>query len=295
MTWDLEKKGTLAVIISTIILGLNIFVIKIGEFYVPQLPLTSIALTVAGLILLILNTSLRKEVDVFLETGYSLKFLWIGIVGTAIPFAMVIYGVNVSMVSNSFLLQVEVIFSMIFSHVLLKEKITKQQALLTVFTFLGVALVVTDGIILSISMGDILFLLAPVCFQAAHVVAKGVMKEVDSMVVTAYRLLIGGLTLIGISVLAGWNLLEFSKTYEGTILMLYVIFASFIVNGLWYYGVKHINLSKATSINIIYPLISTILAILLLGEKLSYIKILGISLVFLCTLGLSRVKSVSRK
>jgi drug/metabolite transporter (DMT)-like permease len=217
-----------------------------------------------------------------------------GIVGMSIPSVMLAYGVSLSLVSNSFLLQVEAIYSMILSYILLKERISKKQVLLSVLSFLGMALVLTEGVIRPINIGDLLFLSTPLFYQFAHIVAKDILKTIDPTVVVMYRFLIGGLTLFLVSVLFGLNPLDFSRTFQGTLIVLYMGFGYAIGNSLWYYGIKHINLSKGTSMIIMYPLISTILAILTLGETITAIKVVGILLVFLSTLILSRVKSVSR-
>jgi drug/metabolite transporter (DMT)-like permease len=93
-------------------------------------------------------------------------------VGSAIPFLMLAYAISLSIVSNSFLTQVEVIYSMIIGYVLLKERITKQQSFLAILSFFGVALVLTNGVLRTINLGDAFFLLAPLFFQLSNVVAK---------------------------------------------------------------------------------------------------------------------------
>ena len=291
---DTETKGTLAVFVSTFVVGLNVYFTKVGTTFISQLPFTAICITLAGSILLVVNIILGKLPVIFSGKRHILKFLWMGIVGMSIPSVMLAYGVSLSLVSNSFLLQVEVIYSMILSYILLKERITKKQVLLSVLSFLGMALVLTEGVIRPINIGDLLFLSTPLFYQFAHIVAKDILKTIDPTVVVMYRFLIGGLTLFLVSVLFGLNPLDFSRTFQGTLIVLYMGFGYAIGNSLWYYGIKHINLSKGTSMIIMYPLISTILAILTLGETITAIKVVGILLVFLSTLILSRVKSVSR-
>lgn len=291
---DTEAKGTLAVLVSTFVVGLNVYFTKVGTTLISQLPFTAICITLAGSILLVVNIILGKLPVIFSGKRHLLKFLWMGIVGMSIPSVMLAYGVSLSLVSNSFLLQIEAIYSMILSYMLLKERITKKQVLLSVLSFLGMALVLTEGVIRPINLGDILFLSTPLFYQFAHVVAKDVLKTIDPTVVVMYRFLIGGLTLFFVSVLFGLNPLDFSSTLQGTLIVFYMGFGYAIGNSFWYYGIKHINLSKGTSMIIMYPLVSTILAILTLGETLTPIKVIGIILVFLSTLILSRVKSGSR-
>jgi drug/metabolite transporter (DMT)-like permease len=102
-------------------------------------------------------------------------------------------------------------------------------------------------------------------------------------------------TKIDRSILFGFDLLAFSRTFEGTVVTFVVASGHVLGSSLWFYGIRHINLSKATSIVIVYPLIAAVLAILMLGEDLTLAKIVGASFVFLSTLKLSRFRSISRE
>jgi len=154
----------------------------------------------------------------------------------------------------------------------------------------------TGGAVTTINIGDVLFLVAPLFYQLAHVVAKGILRKVDPLVVVMYRLLTAGLALVLVSIALGQNPLpEVSGNSQAMLVAFYASLSFSLGNSLWYFGVKHINLSKATSIMIAYPLVSAILAVFMIGEILSPVRIIGASLVFLSTLKLSQVRSVSRK
>lgn len=63
----------------------------------------------------------------------------------------------------------------------------------------------TEGAVGTVNIGDVLFLVAPSFYQLANVVAKGVLREIDPLVVVMYRFLIDGLTLFLISNILGWD------------------------------------------------------------------------------------------
>ncbi len=296
MVPDAEYTGTVAVLAATFLAGLNVYLLRIGTMLIPQMPFVSVSLTMAGFILLIASIVLGKGLLVLGARKYIAKLLWIGVVGTSVPVVLVAYGVSLSTVGNSFLLQTEFVYSMFLSYLLLRERITGTQILLTVLSFLGVALILTGGAITAINIGDVFFLLAPLFYQLAHVVAKGILWKVDPFVVVMYRLLTAGLALVLVSIALGQNPLpEVSGNSEAMLVAFYNSLSFSIGNSLWYFGMKHINLSKATSIMIAYPLVAAILAVFMIGEILSPVKIVGASLVFLSTLKLSQVRSVSRK
>lgn len=294
-TQNIERKGTFIVSIAALISGLNVYLTKIGTNFVPQLPFVSVVLTLAGLLLLLASILLGKWSLILSAKKNLLKFLWISIIGTSIPQALLAYGISLSLVSNSFLLQIEVIYSVILSYFVLNELITKQQLTLIFLSFLGVILVLTNGSLKPINFGDILFLTVPFFFQFSNVVVKGILKEIDPLIVATYIFLIGGLILSLISLLLGYSLLEFMDTNTGMFVTIYLGFNFALGSSLWYYSLKYINLSKASSIMNIYPLIATILAILFIGETLSLMKFFGILFVLLSTLKLIRFKSTSRK
>lgn len=296
MTPDTESKGTLAVLTATFLSGLNVYLLRIGTTFIPQTSFVAVALTIAGFMLLTASIILGKGSAILRGGNHIAKFLWIGVIGTSVPVVMIAYGVSLSTVSNSFLLQTEFIYSILLSYVLLRERITGEQILLTVLSFLGIVLILTGGVVTTINIGDVLFLVAPLFYQLAHVVAKGVLRKVDPLVVVMYRLLIAGLALVLVSIALGQNPLpEISGNSQGMLVAFYASLSFSLGNSLWYFGVKHINLSKATSIMIAYPLVSAILAVIMIGETLSPVKIIGASLVFASTYMLSRVRSISRE
>jgi len=296
MLMDVERKGTLSVLTAMFLAGLNVYLLKIGTIYIPQIPFVSVVLTLAGLILLVISVFSKRELLLLQGRTYFFKLIWMGVVGTSIPVVMVTYGVSLSMISNSFLLQTECIYSMFLSYIFLRERITKRQIFLTILSFIGITLILTNGVIRSINIGDVLFLIAPLFYQLGHVVAKGVLKKADAIIVVTYRFLIAGLMLLPVSMVLGLNpLSEFSRHSEAILIAFYASLRYSFGNYLWYYGVKCINLSKATSILIAYPMISAILGVFIVGEALSAVKIIGISLVFFSTLELSRIRSVLRE
>lgn len=287
-----ESLGTISVVISTVLTGINIYIVKI--IAIPnRLLLTSIILTLAGLILAIANTVSGRIIEAFLcGKEHPFEVLWIGIVGTSIPLSMVYYGLSLSPISNTFLLQVEIIYSMILGRLLLRERISRWQILLSLSAFLGVFLITTEGAVREISVGDILFLLAPFFFQCGHVIAKNLMRIVDPLITVMFRLLIGGIASLFALIFSGQNLLgSITCISENDRAMIVGVSISYAVGNIfWYYSVKSINLSRATSIIITYPLVSMILSILTLGERISPIKLLGIAITFLSILGLSLLR-----
>jgi drug/metabolite transporter (DMT)-like permease len=275
--------------LATLCAGVNIYLAKVIS-HVNRILLTSIVLLVAGLILMALDILWGKAVEVFsYGRRYILEFLWIGIIGTSIPSSLLLYGVALSPVSNVFLIQTEVVYSMILSSILLGEKIGRKQMLSSILVFLGVLLITTEGELRGMLAGDLMLLFAPLFFQSAHIVAKRLMQKVSPLIVVTHRLLIGGLMLFASSPLLGINPMNETANmpHDEIQLIIYMGVGYAIGNALWYCGIKSVDLSKATAIMTSYPVVTVVLSMLTLGERPSPIKLVGIIITFIGVLALS--------
>jgi len=294
MTRDSERKVTFAVVVGAFVFGTNLFVVKIGTSYMPQLPLMATAISLAGIIMLTVCLAFRKGPAILSGKKYFLELLWIGVIGTSVPALLVAYGVSFSGVTNCMLLQTEVVFSMALGYIFLRENVTREQISLCAFSFLGAFLVLTNGVITNVDFGGVLLLMAPLFYQMGHVVAKRVLRDIDHSIVVTYRLLIGGFFLTAASSILWRDAWTLSTGISESVVTVLLALGYALGNTLWYYGVRHLNLSKATSLLVVQPLVPTILGVLLLGETLSMVKVWGIVLVFLALLRLSQIRSVSR-
>lgn len=294
MKRDAEQKVVLAVLAGGFVNGTSVFLVKIGTSLIPQLPFVSTAILLSGLIMLVFSLASKKGHAIFSAKRRFPELIWIGVVGTSVPVTLIVYGLSFSGATSSVLLQSEVIFSIALGYVFLRERITREQIAFCFFSIFGAFLVLTNGVINNVDFGGLLLLLAPLFYQIAHVVAKGVLREIDYQVVVTYRLLLGGLTLTFVTiVLQGGPLIIMTNT-NASIITVILAFGYAAGNTLWYYGVTYLNLSKATSLIVFQPLIPAILGIVLLGETLSAIKFIGIVIVFFSVLRLSRIRNVSR-
>jgi drug/metabolite transporter (DMT)-like permease len=115
MVTSMRDKGNVSVIIATIFVGSNSFLLKTGTVLIPELPLVSLGLLLAGFATFALDILFKKWKMFLYGRKYILEFLWIGGVGTAIPFAMFVYGISLSSVSNVFLVQTEFVYSILLS------------------------------------------------------------------------------------------------------------------------------------------------------------------------------------
>jgi drug/metabolite transporter (DMT)-like permease len=147
----------------------------------------------------------------------------------------------------------------------------------------------------AIQIGDLLVLAATFLWAVENTIAKRVMdKKESNWVVTFSRMFFGSLVLFALIVILGKSELFLTLSLRqiwyivisGTLLLLYVL--------TWYWGLKYINLSKAASILLIAPVISLLLGIMWLDEKVFLLQIIGSALILVGGIIIARLKSEKR-
>lgn len=98
---------------------------------------------------------------------------------------------------------------------------------------------------------------------------------------------IGALLLLPTVFYTGTNIFEApNHLYVLSYMVLIPMFLGYVLFG---YGLKTISASKAITLTLFEPVVAALLAIFLVGEKLIFIGWLGMVLIFLCLIILSRV------
>ncbi|WP_392563676.1 EamA family transporter [Orbus wheelerorum] len=99
----------------------------------------------------------------------------------------------------------------------------------------------------------------------------------------------GALFLLPTLFYTGTNIFDTAiNIYVLGYMMLIPMFLGYVLFG---YGLKTISASKAITLTLFEPLVAAAFAIFLVGEKLDYIGWLGMALIFICLIMLSRVDS----
>lgn len=140
--------------------------------------------------------------------------------------------------------------------------------------------------------GDMLVLGATVLWAAENVAARKVMiKGGTNFIVSFARMFFGGLILFGAVLLTGKYGILFSLTAQQwnnifvstTVLFGYVLF--------WYWSIRHINVSKASALLLLAPVVSLLLGVLWLGEPAPAVQLLGSALILIGAYFVTGIKS----
>jgi drug/metabolite transporter (DMT)-like permease len=291
-----ETKGTILAIVAAVVSGLSIPLNKIFVVNMDPLVFTALRSIVVGAIFL--GLSLRSG-PVLKKVRRSWKYLIsIAIVGGSFAFLLFFTGLKLTTAGRGAFLQKTLpIYVALLAFLFLKEKLPKKYLYSLALMFIGTCLIYFTSINptdlwSNPSMGDLLIIAATILWSVESVISKKAMLKGDSNFIVSFsRMFFGGLILFGILILSG-NLgalmsismqQVFNIFLSTAILFCYVFF--------WYSSMSLINVSKASSLLLIAPVISTAVGVLVLGEPLPLTQILGSAAILLGAYYVSSVKS----
>lgn len=167
------------------------------------------------------------------------------------------------------------------------ERMSKSGMVGSIVAFAGMALVVFNGnFILKLSpLGDLLAFSACLCWALYSFVIRKVQERYSNMLITRKVFGYGLLTILPLSLAEGVNvdiLLSGGAVVWGNILVLGCVASMLCFLG-WNWCLKHIGIVRATNFIYLNPLIAIITSAIVLGERVTWVAVLGAVLI-LCGL-----------
>jgi len=288
-----EVFGTILVIFTAIISGAAIVANKFFVVKIDPLLFTALRAFFIGIVFLAISLYFSKsKKQNFKQTRWRYLF-FLGVIGGSFAFWLFFTGLKFTTAGRAaFLHKTLPIYALILAIVFLKEKITRKQLIAMLVMIIGLFVLEITAFTSSLRFGDALVIIATVLWAIENTIAKKIMSDKESnWVVTFSRMFFGSLVLFAIIIFLGKIPLLFQLTAQhwiyifisGTFLLLYVL--------TWYWGLKHINLSKASTILLIAPVISLILGSVWLGEKVFLVQLIGSALILIGAFFIIRTKS----
>lgn len=220
------------------------------------------------------------------------KFLFIGTFGTALPFTISLIALHYTTPGNAAILQQsELLYSLLFAAVFLKEFPTRSQLLGSALIVLGVLFILLKEHYTPRWIGDLLIVGSTWMLQAGSTVAKKLPKQLDYRVIGMARnlyalpalIIIMAVILCTDGVIIKPNLQMFSVlSYTG--LLKYGL-----AMVLWYKAIRAMDLSRVTAIYLSYPVLSLLGSAALGLEKITPYQILGLVLTLFGAYWVSRL------
>ena len=208
--------------------------------------------------------------------------LAMGTFGTALPMTIFMIALNYTTpVNGAILNQFEIIYSLILSAILLKERPTMAQIGGSLLILLGVGLLLWQAGTTVQLKGDLMIIGCLWMFQLSHISAKKLPAQMEPQLIAAARALFAMPALlvlvIYLAIFQGPLQFQSNATLWSTLVLCAVV-NYFLGNTFWYQAIRHMDLSKATAIILSYPVMTFVLAVLLGQDKITTVKVLGMIL-----------------
>lgn len=251
-----------------------------------SLPLFSYELTKndKGIFQKSINTRVRKK-----------TFMIMGITGIIFTFSTFFYVYafeTAGTVSAAIAIQTYPLFSILMEFIIFKKKKRLLELLFTSMVIVGIYYLGTEGtwLVTGFSPWFALALIVPFLWSIAHVIIKHTLDNspITPNQVTFFRVLISSIVLFGLSILIQGT----TYVFEGFFKLEFQIFGFLmglvyyleLVN--WFYAIKHVEVSMASTITTPNPVITLILAVFFLKDSIELYQIIAMIIVFASLYGL---------
>lgn len=274
-----ELRGTLLIILTAFISGFSVVVNRffVTEDKIDPLLFTALRALFIGIIFFFISFYISKSKKTSFNKVSWKYLISIGIIGGSFAFWMFFTGLKLTTAGRAaFLHKTLPIYATILAIIFLKEKITKKQLIAMTIMLAGLLIMESSKLSPEIRIGDMLVLGATVLWALENTISKKAMLNKESnWVVTFSRMFFGSIILFAIIFISGKTNLLLTLTSQqiiyivlsGTFLFLYVF--------TWYWGLKYINLSKASTILLLSPVISLTLGFFWLNEQILTFQLIG--------------------
>jgi drug/metabolite transporter (DMT)-like permease len=287
-----------ALLLVSVIWGLNTVVIKATYTQIPIMAFMSLRFMLASALLLLV--AWRMEHSLFVQRRHWLLFVAAGMASTGLYQPLFLNGLSLTTASNTALIvAASPAFVALINRLLGRELLSGRGWLGIALAFAGIVLIVEGGGGLALGsqhlVGD-LMILASTFLWACYVVMVGPLMRVYSPLrVTAIATAIGAVlpTLLGLPAVLALPLGEVQWTGWAGVLysaLLAIVF-SYVV---WNMGVQKIGGSRTSLYANIIPVIGAVSAALFLGEAITPLKVAGAAVIFF-GLHLARTARVVRR
>lgn len=210
----------------------------------------------------------------------NLDYFIVGILQTTAMFALIIYGMKfVTAGKTSVVLYTMPIWTSLFLHFFLKEKLSSSKWLGVLFGFIGILFILGWDTIskqnMQIIFGEILILLAAISWAIANIWNKKRLSDHNPSIVNGYQLMIGSIFLILLSVSAEGIFDVRWTPYSIFIILFTGIIASAVNFSIWFHLINKLDINTTTFSSLLVPVFGLIFDWLILETNLDVGVIVG--------------------
>jgi len=273
-----------ALALAVIFWGLNVAIMKLTLESIPPFTLATIRFGIAALIVLpFVAKELKiekKDIPLMFATGF---------IGITIHIAAFFYGIRETSALNAgLIIGTTPIFTFLFAHIFLKEKLHKNILLAAFLGTVGIAVISASDIINGSGFhfsfnGDLLIIISMLTFVSYEIISKKLFKKYKPLTVTFYSFLIGTLTFLPFAAFeasqTGITYLTYLPT-QAIIGVIYgILISSLAAYSLWEWGLSKVQTARVGFFLYLDPIAAILGAVIILGEKITPTFIFGATLI----------------
>jgi drug/metabolite transporter (DMT)-like permease len=297
-----ETKGIVLALLAAVVSGIAIPVNKLFIVTLDPTVFTAVRAVIIGIAFLAISTFQSKSSKRKFKSVPWTYLLSIAVIGGALAFLLYFNGLELTTAGRAAFLQKTLpLYVAVLAFLFLREKMTKKMACALVAMMVGTLMIYFTQIAPATlwsnpSLGDMLVIAATVLWAIEAVIAKKAMLIGETNFVVSFaRMFFGGLILFGfvvvfgkLGVLMALSAQQWVNIFISTaILFAYVLF--------WYWSMKFINVTKATTLLLLAPVISTVGGVLMFNEPLPLLQIAGSAVILIGAYLVSGVRSEFRE
>lgn len=145
-----------------------------------------------------------------------------------------------------------------------QEKLTTKKLIGSLIGFIGVVIINLKGLTFDLNIGDMCVFMSTFAYAVSSVLLKRYSTEEDTVMMSGYQFLFGGIIMTLIGLLMGGKLTVF--TSQGIVLLVYLAFISAMAYSLWAILLTYNPISKVAVMGFLNPVFGVILSAIILNE-----------------------------
>jgi len=270
-------------LLAAVVSGISI---PANKFFIVNLSpavFTAVRAVIIGTVFLVIASyQARKHRRKFKVVPWS-YLIAIAVIGGAAAFLIYFTGLQLTTAGRAAFLyhSVLTIVTVVLAAAFLSERMGRRMVAALAVMLIGTLIlyfsqVPSSQIWSNPSLGDLLIIVASILWAIEYVISRKVMRMGETNFVVSFaRMFFGGLILFGfviitgnVSVLLKLSLQQWMNIGVSTVLL-------FVYTLCWYWSLRYINVSKATSLLLLAPIIALIGGVFILGEPAPLLQILG--------------------
>ena len=284
----MHLRGTGYALTASLMFGFGVVLAKLLSGEIDAVLVAFLSLSIGGLLLtgflLFTGNSLFHNLSVLNRADWINIFL-LSCIGTALPLLLIVAGfTRTSALEGGFILQLNGMAALIFALLLLSERFRLRQSLGILLMLVGSTLVVLKGTQgggdwTSGGLGNLLILAGAIGLGFGFIPAKRLSERIETLQLTALRLLLGAATLLPIvafQILFESQSLLWQPSFTSLWALPVYILTSFCLGYLSQQaGFRLLKAWEMATIMQTVPLFSTIFAVLMLHDTITPLQAVG--------------------